>query len=193
MSDDPRPDSTAVLLHRVRAGDDEARERLVARHLPLLRAWAHRRLPVGARGLADTDDLVQVTFVRALNQVQAFEPRHEGAFLAYLRQILLNAIRDEIRRARRRGPHEEVDPDLEADDPSPLETAIGRDALARYDRAFGQLGSEQQEAVFMRVEMGMTYEEIGVALGKNSANTARMVVSRALARLAVAMEEEAGD
>src|SRR5262245_46623761 len=101
MPDDPTPDSTAVLLHRVRAGDTEARERLVARHLPLLRGWAHRRLPPGARALADTEDLVQITFIRALKQVEAFEPRHEGAFLAYLRQILLNAIRDEIRRARR--------------------------------------------------------------------------------------------
>lgn len=187
---DPAPDSTALLLQQVRAGDAAARERLVARHLPLLRAWAHRRLPPGARGLADTDDLVQVTFVRALNQVQGFEPRHEGAFLAYLRQILLNAVRDEIRRGRRRGPHEAVDPGIEAPGPSPLESAIGRDALERYDRAFGQLGAEQQEAVFMRVEMGMTYEEIAEALGKNSANTARMVVSRALARLALVMEDD---
>lgn len=52
MTDDPRPDSTAILLHRVRSGDEEARERLVARHLPVLRAWAHRRLPANARGMA---------------------------------------------------------------------------------------------------------------------------------------------
>jgi len=35
---DPAPDSTALLLQQVRAGDAAARERLVARHLPLLRA-----------------------------------------------------------------------------------------------------------------------------------------------------------
>lgn len=186
---DPSPDSTAALLQRVRDGDLDARERLVARHLPLLRSWAHRRLPPGARGLADTDDLVQVTFLRALKQVERFEPRHEGAFLAYLRQILLNAMRDEIRRAGRRGPHEELDEHAPDPGPSPLESALGRDALDRYDEAFAKLGAEQQEAVFMRVEMGFTYEQIAEALGKSSANTARMVVSRALARLALAMED----
>lgn len=183
------PDSTAVLLQRVRNGDEVARERLVARHLPLLRAWAHRRLPSAARALADTDDLVQVTFLRALNHVERFEPRHEGAFLAYLRQILLNAMRDEIRRASRRGPHEELDESAPDPGPSPLESALGRDALERYDRAFAKLGAEPQEAVFMRIEMGFTYEQIAEALGKNSANTARMVVTRALARLALAMED----
>lgn len=187
---DPPADSTAALLQRVRDGDAAARERLVARHLPLLRSWAHRRLPPGARALADTDDLVQVTFLRALNHVGKFEPRHEGAFLAYLRQILLNAIRDEIRRAGRRGPSEELDEGVPDPRPSPLESALGREALERYDQAFAKLGAEQQEAVFMRVEMGFTYEQIAESLGKNSANTARMAVSRALARLALAMEDD---
>lgn len=186
---DPTPDSTAALLQRIRSGDEAARERLVARHLPLLRSRAHRRLPPGARGLADTDDLVQVTFLRALKHVEGFEPRHEGAFLAYLRQILLNAVRDEIRRAGRRGPHDELDEQVADPRPSPLESVLGKDAVARYDAAFAKLGPEQQEAVFMRVEMGFTYEQIAEALGKNSANTARMVVSRALARLALAMED----
>jgi len=187
--DDPAPESTAVLLQRVRAGDGLAREQLVARHLPLLRAWAHRRLPASARGLTDTDDLVQVTFLRALNHVEGFEPRHEGAFLAYLRQILLNAMRDEIRRTGRRGTHGELSESLEDAGPSPLEEAIGRDALERYDAAFARLGAEQQEAVFMRVEMGFTYEQIAEALGKSTMNTARMLVSRALARLALAMDD----
>ena len=185
---DPAPDSTAALLQRVRDGDEIARERLIARHLPLLRSWAHRRLPPSARALADTDDLVQVTFIRALKHMERFEPRHEGAFLAYLRQILLNAMRDEIRRAGRRGPHQELDEGVADAAPSPLEAALGKDALERYDQAFAGLGAEQQEAVFMRIEMGFTYEQIAEALGKNSANTARMVVSRALARLALDME-----
>jgi RNA polymerase sigma-70 factor (ECF subfamily) len=187
---DPAPDTTAALLQRARSGDESARERLIERHLPRLRSWAHRRLPAGARSLADTDDLVQVTFLRALKHLETFEPRSEGAFLAYLRQILLNAMRDEIRRAGRRGGvHAEIDEDLPDRGPSPLETAIGRDALDRYDAAFAKLGPEPQEAVFMRVEMGLTYEQIAEALGKSSPDAARMLITRSLARLAVLMEE----
>ena len=44
----------------------------------------------------------------------------------------------------------------------------------------------------MRVEMGLSYEQIAEATGKNSANAARMMVARAIARLAEVMEEPRG-
>ena len=189
---DPPPDSTAALLQRVQAGDAAARERLLGRYVPILRRWAHGRMPARSRGLADTDDLVQITLLRVLKQLHRFESRHEGAFLAYLRRILLNAMRDEIARAKTRGDQQPLPETLPDPGASPLEKALGRDTLERYDAAFARLGEEQQEAVFMRIEMGFGYEQIAEALGKNSANTARMVVARAIARLAEAMEEPRG-
>lgn len=189
---DRGPESTATLLQLVQGGDDAARERLLAWYVPILRRWAHGRLPMRARGLSDTDDLVQITLLRVLKQLHRFESRHEGAFLAYLRRILLNAMRDQIQRAATRGVQTEIPESMPASGPSPLEQALGRKTLERYDAAFARLSEEQQEAVFMRVEMGCTYEEIAVALEKASANTARMVVSRAIARLAVEMEDDRG-
>ncbi len=185
----PDPESTAALLQRIRAGDDAARERLLERYLPVLRRWAHGRLPAKARGFADTDDLVQITLIRVLKQLERFDPRHEGAFLAYLRRILINAMRNEIARAATRGRQEEPDAALVDPGPSPLEHALASDLLGRYDAAFERLGDEQQEAVFMRIEMGLSYDEIAEAMGKNSANTARMIVARGLVRLAETMEE----
>src|SRR5690606_6265763 len=88
--------STATLLARVRAGDAAAREQLCAQYLPLLMRWAHGRLPAAARDLAETADLVQMTLIKALGRIDEFESRHEGAFLAYLRSALLNALRNEI-------------------------------------------------------------------------------------------------
>ena len=90
--------STATLLARYRDGDNTARDALLERYLPILRRWAHGRLPAYARSTAETDDLVQVTLQRALRRLDQFEVRHEGAFLAYLRRIFLNSVRDEIRR-----------------------------------------------------------------------------------------------
>ena len=94
-------ESTASLLARVRDGDDAARSRLVVRYLAILRRWAHGRCPPRARPLLDTDDLVQTTLLRALERVTRFEPRREGAFLAYLRTILMNEIRMALRRVDR--------------------------------------------------------------------------------------------
>ncbi len=192
MAEDPAatgPESTARLLADVRGGDDQARERLVSRYLPMLQQWAHGRLPLYARTMADTDDLVQVALLKALDRVKAFEPRREGAFLAYLRRIVLNSVRDEIRRAARRPGRAENRDDLPADEPSLLERAIGRDVVLAYEAALARLPEVQQEAVVMRIEFGFTYPEIAAALGMPTANAARMVVSRALVQLAEALDE----
>lgn len=183
-------ESTATLLGLVREGDGSARDRLVERYLPILRRWARGRLPTGARDLLDTDDLVQVTLLRALNHMEAFEPQREGAFLAYLRRIVLNAVRDEIRRVARRPSSEPLEMELPSNAPSHLERAIGREAVEAYEEALASLPEEQQEAVILRIEFGYSYPEIAEALERPSANAARMMVSRALVRLAEVMGEQ---
>src|SRR2546428_405791 len=96
------PESTVRLIERARAGDELALGQLFARHLRPLRRWASGRLPKWARSIADTDDLVQDTLLQTFKRIEAFEPRHAGALHAYLRQAVLNRIRDELRRKGRR-------------------------------------------------------------------------------------------
>jgi RNA polymerase sigma-70 factor (ECF subfamily) len=182
------PESTAALLFRVRSGDASARDRLVRRYLEPLTRWARGRLPVAARDLADTADLVQVTLVRALNRVQEFEPRHEGAFLAYLRRILLNEIRAEMRKAFRRPGRSDLPDDLPEGRASPLEEVIGRQALEGYERGLAALSAEEREGIIMRLELGFTHQQVAEALGRPSADAARMLVARALVRLTEAMD-----
>ncbi len=185
----PEAPSTASLLHRASSGDEKARSALCARLLPRLRRWAHGRLPRNARELLDTDDLVQVTLVRALSHLGDFEPRHEGAFMAYLRRILLNQIRDELRRLRRAPGKVELDESVVDGSPSPLDQAIGRSTFERYERALAELQPEQREAVILRIEMGYTFEEIAEALGRPSPNAARLTVVRAVVKLAKGMRD----
>lgn len=185
----PGLDTTAHLLERIRAGDAAAREALCARFLPVLARWAHRRLPAAARALAETDDLVQVTLLRALNRVDEFVPHGEGAFLSYLRTILLNAVRDEVRRALRTPEHL---PLLEDDGPpqiSELERLLGRERLALYERALAELAADQRVAVILRLEFGYSHAEIAAALGRASADAARMLVARALVTMTRVMDE----
>ena len=175
-------EATAVLLERARRGDADAREALLARLLPRLRRWAHGRLPAAARGATDTDDLVQVTLIKAIARLPEFQPEHEGAFLAYLRRILLNQLRDELRRAR--PGREEASEALPDRAPSLVEEAIGRQVLERYEEALLALEERQREAVILRLEFDYSHEEVAQAVGCPSANAARMLVSRALVRLA---------
>src|SRR5262252_6427782 len=97
-----QPEATLELLDRVRRGDDEALEALFIRCLPALRRWARGRLPVSARGMQDTADLVQDTLLATLRRLNDFDARHQGALLAYLRQAIMNRIRDMVRQRDRR-------------------------------------------------------------------------------------------
>ena len=186
---DPAPlEATATLLARIRAGDLAAREVLCARFLPLLERWGRGRLPRGVRDLAETDDLVQVALLRALDHVEEFEARREGAFLAYLRHILMNLVRDQIRAHGRRPPRESLDDPDSAEPVSLVEQAVGFETLASYERGLAALTDDQREAVLLRVEFGYTFEEVATAIGSPSSDAARMLVTRALARLAAEMQ-----
>ena len=61
--------STAALIERARAGDGQAQDALFARLYPPLRRWTRGRLPVWARDVADTDDLVQEALVRTFTHL----------------------------------------------------------------------------------------------------------------------------
>ena len=177
-------ESTFLLIEQIRAGDKSALDRLLRRFLPLLTRWASGRLPRGVRDLSDTEDLVQETIISALRHIDHIEIRGEGALQAYLRRAVLNRIRDELRRHGRRGLAETLDENLRAKEDSPLEIAIGNEALERYEAALSRLSAGDREAVIARIELGQTYAEIASALGKPSTEAARMAVNRALARLA---------
>jgi RNA polymerase sigma factor (sigma-70 family) len=183
-------DSTFDLVERAKRGDREAVDHLFARYLPSLRRWASGRLPRWTRDLMDTDDLVQETVIRALKRIDRFESRHEGALQAYLRQAIVNRIRDEVRRTKRGPVAMPLDDNAADHAASPLERAIGSEAVERYETALARLRPEEREAIVARVEMDGSYQEVAQALGKPSPDAARMAVSRALLRLAEEMSRE---
>ena len=182
--EESRLPSSLTLLERARAGDQAAVEALIARYLPRLQRWATGRLPRWARDTAETQDLVQETLFRTFKRIEKFEPRGEGALQAYLRQAILNRIREELRRAKRQPARTELDPQAPVDARSPLEEAIGQEALDRYERALARLRPEDRELVMARIELGYTNQEIAELLNKPTANAARMATERAIVRLA---------
>src|SRR5262245_24884496 len=182
-------EATAILIAKARAGDTPAGQRLFARLLPVLRRWARHRFPARLRDARDTEDLVQDVLLRAFRRIDSFENRGEGAFLAYLRQILLNAIKDEARRVGRAPRVLPLEDDLPDVAPSVVERAIGADRLRRFEEALATLPEDQQQAVILRVEFGYSHAQVAEALGKPSMDAARVMVSRALAELARRIDE----
>ena len=191
LEGDASATTSLALLEQVRGGDSQALNRLLQRYLPRLSRWASGRLPRWARDMSDTDDLVQDTLARSLSNLSRFRPEGEGALQAYLRRAVVNRIKDEIRRRGRQPELTAIESAVVADTQSPLEQAIGRELLDRYDRALDRLPEEDKEAVIARIELGYSYAEIADALGRPSADAARMAVSRALVRLAEELRREA--
>ena len=184
--------ATYHLLTRANAGDAAAMNALFARYLTPLQRWAKGRLPPWARSATDTHDIVQDALLGAFRTIGAFEPRREGAFLAYLRQAVMNRIRDQLRRTQARPVTETLDEMDHGRDASPLDHVIELEKFERYEAALEKLEPREREAIIGRVELGSTYDELAISLGKPSADAARMAVARALVKLAEEMRRGSG-
>ena len=102
---------------------------------------------------------------------------------AYLRQSVINRIRDEVRRVTRHPAAVELPP----------EHPGGRDIAARsgdrggvvraISQALERLKPRDREMVVARVEVQWSLAEIAQRFGMRTVDAARMAVSRALKRL----------
>ena len=180
---DSLSDSTLHVLERAQGGDESAAKILIERALPPVRRWAHGRLPRYARGDGDTEDIVQDVFLRTLRRLKRFQHRTVGGLQAYLRQAVVNRVRDLIRGSKRRGTVVGLDPEPHDWMPSPLEAAIMRQQLDRFLEALRRLRPADRQVIVWRIELGYTAEEIATRLGKSKA-AAGMTVTRAMTRLA---------
>lgn len=187
----PAASTTVQLLEQARAGNVEALDEVFRRAGPALRRWARGRLPGWARDLLDTDDLVQETMIKTLRTIDVFEYRTDAALQGYFRQAVMNGIRNEIRRAHRHPKAAPLDSEQAADELSPLETLIGKQTVDAYESALAQLSDDQREAIIGRIELGLSYQDLAVAMGRPSADAARMAVGRALVALAKRLEPHA--
>lgn len=179
--------STVDLVVRARLGDENAWRELVARYEGPLRRSVRGRLPRAARGLNDTDDMMQEATLNVLRRLPLIELRFPGALLAYLRRSVRNRLVDERRRVARSGPTTPLLDEHTAPQASPLDHALDRDRRRRFRAGLSTLSPRDRRALVMRLEAGASYQAIAAALGCPTPNAARVTVGRALHRLAEQM------
>jgi RNA polymerase sigma factor (sigma-70 family) len=186
----PDPLSSTQLLARLRTGDDDAFTLLMERYLVPLRRWAHGRLPTWARSMSDTQDLVQDAIVRVLRNLATFEPERSGALHGYLRTAIMHRIVDELRHAHRVPKGVSLDDNLISALPSPYEQALKQEDRDLFEAALAELREEDRELIIGRVEWDLSYDDLATALGKPTANAARVGTRRAVLRLAEIMNRK---
>ena len=181
-----RTPTSQRLYARAQRGDASAMGLLIARWLPDLRRWAHRRLPRWVRSAADTNDVVQDAVLGTLARLDAFQPHGRRALAAYLRAAVRNRIADEHRRAARWLSSTAPIEGLRSDAASPLEQAIDAETERRYRDALARLSTRDQQLIVAHFELDYSHAQLGCMIGR-SPHAARMALTRAIARLAAYM------
>ncbi len=166
------------------AGDGDAFARLVRPHLPVLYRVATR----AARDPILGEDAVQETLEVAYRGLRRYTPgTNLRAFLAGIAVRRAHTlIRGEIRRRHR----EEASavPEAPAD---VADEAVAREQAIRIQRALDALPKKRRQAAILRLDGGMSYQEIAQALDSTE-GSARVLVHLALKALRTILEEDEG-
>lgn len=95
--DDPLATGSTLLNVLRNPNDDASWNRFVARYKPLVISWAKRN---GCQE-SDADNMCQETLLRVWKALPGFDYDHGRRFRSWLKTVLSNAIRDEIRIQKR--------------------------------------------------------------------------------------------
>ncbi|GJM23040.1 MAG: hypothetical protein DHS20C15_29550 [Planctomycetota bacterium] len=197
MDSSPEPDQTLQLVHRAQAGDREALDALFARYEDRVRAIVRMRLGRRLRQRVESGDILQNTFMAALEGLDRFEVRNEASFIAWLSRIAEYQIRDaaDFHRAAKRdldreqmlppGP-EELGRLSEQGEHAPAAEALADDAEQRslVEDCVAGLPEPQRELIILRDYVGAAWKQIAEETGCPSADAARMRHATAMVALA---------
>ena len=178
--------------------DPSALPELLARHVPLLRAFLRLRMSRQLRSLEESSDLVQTVCRELLDHRDGFAFRGDAEFRAWLCTAALNKLRERERfwTAEKRDPQRKKELVTEdhalaacyASVLTPSRAAIGKESLERFERAFEELSEQQREVVILVRLSGLSHAQAAEQLGTTEVAT-RSLLHRALVRLTTLLSE----
>lgn len=186
----------SALVQEASRGDRQACEDLLQRYLPELRAFLRLRMGPRLRARETPDDLAQSVCREVLDRLTEFDYRGEPSFKHWLFTAALHKVQDKGRfyAAEKRDAGREWGP---VSNPqllsgyasllSPSRVAIGREDVARVERAFDELPDDYREVITLHRLVGLGHEEIAARMGR-SVEASRVLLHRALARLGRLLE-----
>lgn len=142
LSDETRISGDAALMRAAASGDDGAWAKIVSAHLPIVHRTAYQLV----RDTQLAEDIAQESFLRLWKLADAWQPR--GRISTWLCHVARNLAIDVIRR-RAREQTQEVDDDIVADDPTPLEHMTSDETQAEIGRALQALPDRQRHAIML--------------------------------------------
>jgi RNA polymerase sigma-70 factor (ECF subfamily) len=170
-------------------GGEPVLDRLLAEHLPNLRAFVRAHLSPELRQRESASDVVQSVCRTLLGERACFDFRSETEFRAWLFLAATNKIRDKQRfhfRQQRDVRREQGgEDDLLAGYASicsPSRAAIAAEQVAKLEQALDRLEPDHREVIALTRLCGLPSREAAAVLGRSDGAT-RMLLGRALMRL----------
>jgi len=173
----------ADLVARAKAGDVPAFGELVRRYQkPVFRIVLRM-----VKNQDDADDLTQDTFVRAHRGLKTF--KEEFDFHPWLYRIAVNQAINLINKRKRQAAVDledvpEGDIKTGPEPESPVQAASRQELLRTLEDALDRLPDEQRAVFLLRVQEGLSYEEIAKTM-----NTPKGTVMSRLARARMALRK----
>lgn len=187
------------LVREAQGGNADALNRLCARYYDRVRRIVRMRLGDGLKKHVDASDILQDTFVVAVQEFDDFEMRDEASLINWLarlaeRQILAKA---DFFQAQKRDHRREVNfPNLNgvadsgqiswqlaASADAPLDQLTKAEQENKVERCIAKLAPEYRELLILRNYIGASWESIAIQTGRPSGSAARMMHARALIEL----------
>lgn len=187
------------LVRRSREGDRAAFGVLADRYQDRVRRIVRIRMGTQFRGLLDSLDLTQDTWVAALKGLPDFEPRDHGSIIGWLARIAENQVLDAVDRAhaakrdRRRerptGAEGTTSGDALADvlpaapGPTPSEDATRHELREAYDACVAELTGPFRDVVLARDYSMLDWPAVCAQLGRPNVHATQELYRRALLKL----------
>ena len=171
----PRSPSEREVVDRARAGEPEAFRLIFERHAPAVRRFLTDLL----RDASAADEATQETFVRAHAKLRTLldGERVTSWLLGIARRVSFEQMR---RRKRDPDPLLEEEPKEVDSAPTPLAALLSGEVDRMLEGALVTLSSERRAALLLRIDHGLGYGEIALAMGwtlqkvKNEIHRARL-------------------
>ena len=194
MRDDVMPER---LLDQARGGTPNARGELLEHYRNYLRLVARSLISGALRVKLEPSDLVQETFLKAHREFAQFAGRTEPELVAWLRQILVRSLANQVKHHRRQARNHRRQESLErlldqssitiqqalaSYVSSPSEQASRREQAVLLADALNRLPDDYREAFIRRTLEHVPFEKIAAEMGR-SVGAVRMLWARAVKRL----------
>jgi len=190
------------LLTSARSGSAEALGEALEACRGYLLSIAQRELDPQLQPKGGASDLVQDTFLKAHLHFDRFRGTAESELRAWLRELLLNNLRD-FRRLYVETVKRQVGRETSlgagasaanrelpaADVPSPSRLAMREEDAVRLENVLKRLPEDYREILEMRYRREMPFEEIAAQMNR-SQNAVRKLWSRAVLRLQAEWDDE---